>query len=137
MRIPHLRSPNVKIGGIVYFARMLDKIRLHAEGKLPPDYVENLGGGFDERMLHFLHVAYCDVVLETLSDKTDEQMLAWCFAEGRVPHEEEIEIWNGFMSKRGWRDDVTERLIFRKKEAGWENRDDIQTMFEYIDADEA
>ena len=104
---------------------------------MPPDYVENLGGGFDERMLHFLHVAYGDVVLETLSDKTDEQMLAWCFAEGRVPHEEEIEIWNGFMLKRGWRDDATERLIFRKKEAGWENRDDIQTMFEYIDADEA
>ena len=137
MRIPNLRSPNVKVGGLCYFARMLDKIRLHAEGKLPDDYVANLGRGFDERILNFLHVAYGDVVLETLSDKTDEQMLAWCFTNGRVPHEEEIEIWNGFMTKRGWRDEVNEVLVRRKKESGFENRDDIQTMFEYIDADEA
>jgi len=27
-------------------------------------------------------------------------------------------------------------LIFRKKEAGWEKRDGIQTFFDYIDADE-
>jgi gluconokinase len=116
---------------------MLDKIRLHATGDLPEEYVKNLGGGFDLRILNFLHVAYGDVVLETLTGRTDEEMLAWCFTRGRVPHEEEIEVWNGFMTKRGWRDEATEILNFRKKEAGFESRDDIQTMFEYIDADEA
>jgi gluconokinase len=40
------------------------------------------------------------------------------------------------MSKRGWRDDLSDRLASRKKEGGLENRDDIQTMFNYIDADE-
>lgn len=137
MKIPNLRSPHAKVGGIVYFGRMLDKIRLNGAGNLPADYVKNLGGGFDERILNFLHVAYGDVVLETLTGKSDEEMLAWCFANGRVPHAEEIEVWNGFMSKRGWRDEANEILERRKKESGFENRDDIQTMFDYIDADEA
>jgi gluconokinase len=40
------------------------------------------------------------------------------------------------MVKRGWSDELSERLASRKKESGLENRDDIQTMFHYIDADE-
>jgi hypothetical protein len=40
------------------------------------------------------------------------------------------------MTKRGGRDDVSEILIRRKKESGFEIRDEIQTMFDYIDADE-
>ncbi len=33
-----LRSPSEKVGGLFYFGRMLDKIRLNAKGELPPDY---------------------------------------------------------------------------------------------------
>ncbi|NBS87162.1 MAG: DUF5069 domain-containing protein, partial [Verrucomicrobia bacterium] len=29
-----------------------------------------------------------------------------------------------------------DRLLFRKKEAGWEARKEIETFFDYIDADE-
>jgi gluconokinase len=35
MNVTGLRSPHDKTGGIVYFGRMIDKIRLHAEGRLP------------------------------------------------------------------------------------------------------
>ena len=38
--IPGLRSPYDTVGGIVQFGRMLDKIRLHAAGKLPAAWVE-------------------------------------------------------------------------------------------------
>jgi hypothetical protein len=31
---------------------------------------------------------------------------------------------------------MAERLDFRKKEAGWGSRDEIETFFDYIDADE-
>jgi hypothetical protein len=41
MKVPGLRSLYEKVGGIVYFGRMLDKIRLHASGRLPEGY--NLG----------------------------------------------------------------------------------------------
>ena len=33
-----VRSPNAKVGEIVYFGRMIDKIRVHAKGNLPPEY---------------------------------------------------------------------------------------------------
>lgn len=42
---------------MVYFGRMLDKIRLHAAGALPVDYVVNLGDAkptvFDGRICRF------------------------------------------------------------------------------------
>ena len=41
--IPGLRSPREEVDGLVYFGRMVDKIRLEQAGKLPPDYQENLG----------------------------------------------------------------------------------------------
>ena len=38
MRDFPIRSPAAKVGGIVYFGRMLDKIKPHATGELPADY---------------------------------------------------------------------------------------------------
>jgi hypothetical protein len=37
---------------------------------------------------------------------------------------------------RGWNDVASERLKQRKAESGFPNRDEIQTFFDYIDADE-
>ena len=136
MKVDGLRSCYDQVGGLVYFGRMLDKIRLHAAGKLPPEYHENLGTGFDGRCCHFLRVAYDELVARVKQGGTDEQMLQWCFSRGRQPDDDEIEIWNGFMTKRGWRDDASERLAQRLKESGLTHRTDIHTMFDYIDADE-
>ncbi len=136
MNVPHLRSPHVQTGGIVYFARMLDKARLHAAGQLPADYQPNLGGGFDARCVDFLHVKYDELIARALRDHRDEETLEWAFGQGRRPTEQEIEVWNGFMTKRGWNDDITPMLRRRLKEGGFEDRTDIETMFEYIDLDE-
>jgi gluconokinase len=136
MNVPNLRSCHDTVGGIVYFGRMLDKIRLHAQGKLPADYHENLGKGFDGRCCSFLHVAHDGIVARVKQDGTDEEILRWCFAHGRKPTDEEIEIWNDYMRKRGWRDSSSKRLAERLKESGLSHRTDIQTFFDYIDADE-
>ena len=37
------KSPNELTGGMRYFGRMLDKIRLHACNELPEEYHKNLG----------------------------------------------------------------------------------------------
>src|SRR5439155_21860677 len=37
------KSPSEMVGGLRYFARMLDKIRLRARGELHSDYHANLG----------------------------------------------------------------------------------------------
>ncbi|HEU0274181.1 MAG TPA: hypothetical protein VFQ83_06615 [Candidatus Udaeobacter sp.] len=40
------------------------------------------------------------------------------------------------MRKRGWNDEISEILERRKKETGMTDRPDIQTFFQFIDADE-
>lgn len=137
--IPGLVSPFVETKGIVYFARMLSKIRLHAAGELPAEYADFLGekqGVFDWRCVAFLGVSYEKIVARTLDGGSDEEILDWVFANGRKPSEQEIEIWNGFMTKRGWRDAASERLKFRCEEAGFGPDHGIETMFEFIDEDE-
>ena len=136
MRNFGLRSPSAKVGGLVYFGRMLDKIRSHAKGELPSDYQANLGKGFDGSCTRFLRVNYDELVERVKQGGTHNEILQWCFSTGRHPSEDEIHIWNEFMRKRGWNDEVSETLKRRKKEAGMAGRSEIETMFTFIDADE-
>jgi len=131
-----LRSPAAKVGGLVYFGRMLDKIRAHAKGELPGEYQQNLGERFDRRCVDFLEVDYGKLVARVKEGGTDEEILEWCFAQGRKPADGEIYVWNEFMRKRGWNDELSETLIRRKREGGMADRSDIETMFHFIDADE-
>jgi gluconokinase len=136
MKVPGLRSPHEKVEGLVYFGRMLDKIRLHGQGRLPADYHANLGSGFDGRCCSFLGVKYEDVVARVKVGGEDPDVLEWCYANGRKPSPEEIDVWNHYLRKRGWRDEASKRLAQRKKESGFADREDIKTFFDYIDADE-
>jgi len=129
-------SPYETCHGLVYFSRMVDKIRKHAAGQLGGDYVPNLGKGFDLRCCSLLGVDYSALSSAVGASLTDEQAWEWVCKNGKAPTEEQIEVWNGFMTRRGWRDDIVEILERRKKESGFESRDEIQTMFDYIDADE-
>src|SRR6266496_310254 len=138
MKVPGLRSSYERVGGIVFFGRMLDKIRLHAAGRLPPGY--NLGtiewSWFDARCTRFLGVDYRALVERVFHGGTDEEILGWCFQHGRRPDAEDIEIWNDFLLKRGWRDGGSEALAEAKRERGFARHDDIQTWFDFHGADE-
>jgi gluconokinase len=131
-----LRSPSEKVADLFYFGRMLDKIRLHARGELPPDYHANLGKGFDEKCVTFLGINYDQLVERMKQGGSDEEILQWCFSVGRKPSEKDRYVWNEFMRKRGWNDEVSEILKRRKGEAGMSDRSDIETAFQFIDADE-
>jgi gluconokinase len=131
-----VRSPAEKFGGLVYFGRMLDKIRAHARGELPPEYIDKLGSGFDGRCGRFLGLKYEDVVARVKEGGSDEEIWQWAWERGRKPSEEEIENWNEFLRKCGWKDALTPTLERRKKESGLQDRADIETMFQYIDVDE-
>jgi len=138
--IPGLRSPFDQVNGLVYFGRMLDKMRLAAAGKLPPDWEAARGTkhhtSFDARCCRFLQIDYAALETETLKgERTDAELLEWTFQHGRRMGEEEIEIWNAFMTKRGWRDAGTQRLNERLAEIGLPPGT-VQTMFDFIDLDE-
>lgn len=131
-----LRSPAATVSDLIYFGRMLDKIRLHERGALPADYPPNLGLGFDESCVLFLRVDYAAVVAQVNRGASDETVLRWCFEQGGERSPNEIFVWNEFMRKRGWNDEITPTLERRKRESGMAERNDIETMFQFIDADE-
>lgn len=134
-----IRSPRDLTGGIVVFARVLDKIRLNGQGMLPAGYhLGNIEGNrtFDDRLCKFLNIDFDALSARTLAGGTDEEILAWCFTEGRQPDAEQIEIWNAFLTKRGWRDSGTPGLVKNKAEAGLANRDDLLTYFDLMEVEE-
>jgi len=131
-----LRSPSEKVGGLVYFGRMLDQIRAHANGKLPPEYQAGLGKGFDEHCVDFLGVSYDLVVRYVKEGLSDGAVLQSCFGMGHRPSEAEVYMWNEFMLKRGWNDDASRMLKQLKREEGLTARSEIETMFQLIDVAE-
>lgn len=133
-----IRSPRQQTGGIVILARVIDKIRLAARGELPPGYHVGIVPGnrtFDDRLCKFLAVDFDALKQRVLAGGGDDEILAWCFEHGRRPDAEQIEIWNAFMSKRGWRDPAS-RFVEAKAEAGMAHRDGIETFFDLMDAEE-
>ena len=141
-----LRSPYARVGRLVYFGRMLDKIRLHAQGALPEDYLANLGDGkptvFDGRICRFLRIRFADLQAQVVAHPhwNDGEVLAWVEAQavaaGQTARtDEECEIFNAFLSKRGWRDAGSAILTQRAAEPAVAGKP-IATMFDYIDFDE-
>lgn len=121
---------------MVYFARMLSKIRLHAASELRADFHANLGNGADGRMCDFLRVDYTALKERTLAGGTDDEVLEWCYQTGRRLSKGDVIVWNGFALKLGWNDFASGRLQRVKQEAGLADRDDIQTMPQFFEVDE-
>lgn len=137
--VPGLRSVYAKVGRLICFGRMLDKIRLHAAGKLPADYVTNLGDEkinfLDGRCCRFLGVRYMDIRERTLVGGSDEEILAWVHTRGTPRTDEECHIWNRFILKLGWRDERSIVLAQRIRDAGLEGKP-IETIVDHIEYDE-
>lgn len=130
------RSPHDSEGGILYFPRMLDKIRMKQRGELPEDYHANLGRGFDKNCCDFLYVDHEAVAAQVEAGLDDAAVLAWCCENGRRPEEHEIQVWNDFMRKRGWNDELSDLVKKRLAGLGMDGRTDVQTLFDLLEVDE-
>ena len=137
--VPGLRSCYDKVGRLVYFGRMLDKIRLHAAGRLPPEYVRNLSDEqyyvLDGRCCRFIGVPYAEVRERTLAGGSDEEILAWAHGRGLARTDEECHMWNRFILKLGWRDERSTVLPQRIRDSGLEGKP-IETLVDHIEYDE-
>ena len=124
--------------GMMYFSRMLDKIRLHARGGLHEDYLKNFGAPrtLDSACCNFLRVHHRDLCERVKQGGTDEEILEWCFGKGRRLNQGDLFVWNGFASKLGWRDSSSSVLEERKEKYGIGDRTDILTIPDLIDFDE-
>ena len=122
--------------GWVYLPRFIDKIRLHAAGKLHADYQENFTKGFDGAWLKAAGVPadmFIQIVKNTI---TDGQVADWV-AKNVKKTDAEKKAFNDFVMNRGRDDEASlARLKMRKEQSGLAHRDDLQTFIDYIDADE-
>ena len=87
-------SPYDEIDGVVYFPRMCDKIRLHAQGRLTADYHANLGRGMDLWTCQFFGIEYEELAKRVRQGATDAEALAWARESGIKRPEFEFAWWN-------------------------------------------
>jgi len=132
------KSPKEMTKGMMYFPRMLDKIRLHGRGELGEEYHGNLGKPktADAACTNFLRVNYGVLTQRVLKGGTDEEILEWCFQNGRRLNEGDMIVWNGFVSKLGWNDFASPVLEEAKQKGGVSDRADLTTILDFIDFDE-
>ena len=91
-----IRSPRETLGGYVFLPRLIDKVRLHAQGKLPPEYIGNLlkaGLTLDGRLLTFTGLDAEELRRAILAAKTDEEVLIWVERHAKPHTEAEKQRW--------------------------------------------
>ena len=137
--IPGLRSCYAKVGRLIYFGRMLDKIRLHQQNALPQDYVALLGDTqfytLDGRCCRFLGLPYACIKERAIEGGTDEEILSWVHEKGTQRTDEECHVWNRFIAKLGWRDERSSVLPQRIAESGLGGKT-VKTLIDHIEYDE-
>jgi gluconokinase len=129
-------SPYIKTHGMLYFARMLDKIRKYAANELREDFHKSIGIALDGRCCAYFRVDYAEVRERTLAGGSDEEIFTWCQEHGRSLDENDILIWNEYTRKIGWNDERSQAVENYKAESGLRHREDIHTMFDFMEADE-
>ena len=124
--------------GMMYFPRMLDKIRLHLRGELHEDYQENFGALKAQMARAAIFCACTIAICLSVCSRAGLTKKFWngVLTKGRRLNDGDLFVWNGFASKLGWRDSITPRLEERKKEMGIADRNDIQCIPDLIDFDE-
>jgi gluconokinase len=132
-------SDYIETGGVVFFARMLDKLRLKEQGFLPAEY--NYAGCpvydcFDGYFCRFFGIDAAQLVERVRAGGSNEEILEWCFERYGRADEERIKVWNDFVLKRGWRDGSSAELEEVKRASGFGERSDVQTWVDFHDVDE-
>lgn len=124
------------MAGWVYLPRFIDKIRLHKAGQLPADYVENFTKGFDGAWLKAASLTAETFIAVVTNSLTDGQVCDWVRSNVKTSDADRT-AFNQHVLNRGTEDsEIKARLKMRKEQAGLAHRDDIQTMVDFIDADE-
>jgi hypothetical protein len=131
----HPRSPYEKLGGLVHLPRLIDKARLHRQGRLEGYNYKTIG--FDKHLLAFLELDG-DAFEEAANRlKHDDEILTWVQKHGAKRLPEEIEQWNQTMISRHPDTAAKKaRFLHFRKQAGGERRSDIRTYFDLIEFDE-
>ena len=129
------RSFRVRLGNYVILARMLDKGRATVAGK-NGEYKYN--STTDQRLVQFLGFDPDAMLEELATGKGDGEILEWVQSHSKTPRAPwEIEMWSGFMEKRGPDSDAETLALFAEYLGQLsKTREDVKTWFEAIELDD-
>lgn len=123
--------------GWMHLPRYIDKIRLHLAARLPKDYQDNFGKGFDGVWLKaagLTHEQFIEVVRNTI---TDGQVSDWVRQNVKKTEADKKAHAEGMLNYPKADDQaLQDRLKLRKEQAGLSDRVDIKSFVDFIDADE-
>ena len=91
-----LRSPRETLGGYILLPRLIDKVRLLDQGRLPQAYAANVletGFTLDGRFLAFTGLNAEALRQVILSSRTDDEVLAWVQEHARPTTAAEKHMW--------------------------------------------
>ncbi len=135
-----LRSPREVLGGYAVLPRLIDKVRLSGQGRLPDEYRENLlkqgKGTLDGRFMEFSSVGPDALREAILSLPDDRAVLDWVERNGRPHTDSEKTGWfREIVSDRPYPDRLAVRIRNYPEVA---SRFDVGAMnaFDLIDLDE-
>ena len=134
-----LRSPREGLGGYVILPRLIDKVRLHALGALPSDYVRNLlkpGLTLDGRFLKFTGLAADALQGAMLSSPTDELVLAWVDQHAAIHSDAEKQAWSERAAALRPDPRVAKFLVASLPDLAASLDITVYTLFDLIDMDE-
>jgi hypothetical protein len=129
------RSPRVRLGGYVIFARILDKGRAELAGTAG-EYKYN--NPMDRHWFRFTGVTPEALKGELAAGKGDGEILAW--VQENAPHKREvweIQHWSAYHNERGPDGDVETLEFFISRVSPLsKSREDVKTWFDYLDLDD-
>jgi hypothetical protein len=131
------RSPRETMDGWMHLPRYVDKIRLHLAGRLPADYQENFGKGFDGLWCKYSGVTHEQMVQVVKKSLTDGEVCDWVRRNvQKSPADKAAHARDMLNRPLPGNEEALARLKMRKAQAGMAERNDIKTFVDFIDADE-
>src|SRR6266852_2049232 len=123
------RSFNVRLGGFVILARMLDKGRATLVKK-NGEY--NYNSDTDQHLVRFLGFDPEALLKELAAEKGDGEILGWVQSHSKTSRAPwEIEAWAAYMEKRGADSDAESLTGFAEYVGQFsKTREDIKTWFD-------
>jgi Domain of unknown function (DUF5069) len=121
--------------GWVHLPRYIDKIRLYLAGKLHPDYLPNLGKGYDGFWLKMGGRTHQEMVRVVASSFTDGEVCDWVRVNVQKS-EAERQAHREKMFRVPVHPDLKELFLREREELGLGYREDLKSFVDLIDADE-
>ncbi len=126
------RSPKEKLGGYAHLARMIDKARAKAAGRLG-EYLYPCP--LDQALLEFLGVD-AEEFLKVATEQDDQGVVEWVGRNAKIHTPEQIDAWNRSFLTRPPQNEESRQRFLKTRERVAPNRTNVTSWIDLLDLEE-